>query len=88
MDPLPTHARSWSDRAIRLVTDPSRRIAALVVVSYVAAALGLGVAFFGGINDPTSDYATLGIVLLFVSFASLFSVSVTVLTLEQDPRSR
>jgi high-affinity Fe2+/Pb2+ permease len=49
----------------------------------VSATLGLGVAFFGGINDPNSNFAVLGIVLLFVSFASLFYVSVTVLSLEE-----
>jgi hypothetical protein len=50
-------------------------------VAYLAAAMGLGVAFFGGIRNPNSDIATYGIVLLFVSFASLFYVSVTVLSL-------
>lgn len=82
MYPASTEPTTWSERAIRLVTDPSRRVSVLIAVSYVAAALGLGVAFLGGINNPNSDLATLGIVLLFVSFASLFYVSVTVLTLE------
>ncbi|MFB6360546.1 MAG: hypothetical protein ABEH59_04420 [Halobacteriales archaeon] len=53
----------------------------LTGVAYLAAALGLGVAFFGGIRNPNSDIATYGIVLLFISFASLFYVSVTVLSL-------
>lgn len=88
MYPPPGDASSWFDRALRLVTDPRRRVATLVVVAYVAAVLGLGVAFFGGINNPTSDFALLGIVLLFVSFASLFYVSVTVITLEQGSLSK
>lgn len=82
MHPRPHEPTSWSDRAIRLFTDPGRRIPLLILVAYVAAGLGLGVAFFGGVGNPTSDYATLGIVLLFVSFACLFYVSVTVLSLE------
>jgi hypothetical protein len=57
----------------------------LIVIAYVAAALGLGVAFFGGINHPSSDSATYGLALLFVSFVSLFYVSVTVITLEAGP---
>lgn len=72
---------SWTARARRLVTDPSGRILLLTGVAYLAAALGLGVAFFGGIRNPNSDIATYGIVLLFISFASLFYVSVTVLSL-------
>lgn len=83
MYPSPTEPNSWSDRALRLITDPSRRVGLLITIAYVSAALGLGVAFFGGIDDPNSNFATLGIVLLFLSFASLFYVSVTVLSLEQ-----
>lgn len=73
-----------ADRALRLVTDPGRRVPALIVVAYVAAALGLGVAFLGGVSNPNTDYATFGIVLLFVSFLSLFYVSVTILALDQE----
>ena len=83
MHPRAPETSSWTNRAIRLVTDPSRRVAFLIVVAYVAAALGLGVAFFGGIRNPTSDYATYGIALLFLSFVCLFYVSVTVLSLDQ-----
>lgn len=68
-------------RAVRLLYDPGGRVMVLTLVAYVAAALGLGVAFFGGINNPSSDYATYGIVLLFVSFVSLFYVSLTVVNL-------
>jgi hypothetical protein len=78
-----SESSSWTDRALRLLTDPSRRIPLLILVAYVAAALGLGVAFFGGIRNPNSDVATYGILLLFVSFASLFYVSVTVLSLDR-----
>lgn len=78
----PPEPMSWSDRVLRVLTDPGRRVPVLIVVAYVAATLGVGVAFFGGINNPTSDLATVGILLLFVSFASLFYVSVTVLNLE------
>lgn len=80
--PRSSEPRSWSERALHLLTDPVRRVTVLIVIAYAAAALGLGVAFFGGIDNPNSDFATLGIVLLFVSFASLFYVSVTVLNLE------
>lgn len=83
MYPYPAEPTSWVDRAVRLVTDPSRRVGLLITIAYASAALGLGVAFFGGINNPNSNLATLGIILLFVSFASLFYVSVTVLSLEQ-----
>lgn len=83
MYPRPGEPSSWVDRAIRLVTDPSRRVGLLIAIAYVAAALGLGVAFFGGIRNATSDIAAVGIVLLFVSFACLFYVSVTVLSLDQ-----
>lgn len=83
MFPQRSEPDTWSDRAIRIVTDPSRRVVLLIGVAYGAAALGLGVAFFGGIRHPTSDVATLGLVLLFVSFACLFYVSVTVLSLGQ-----
>lgn len=83
MYPRQPDLTSWSDRAIRLLTDPSRRVAVLILVAYVAAALGLGVAFFGGIRNPTTDYATYGIALLFVSFVCLFYVSITVVSLEQ-----
>lgn len=79
----PTEPTSWTDRAIRLLTDPRRRVAVLILVAYLAAGLGLGVAFFSGINNPNSDVATVGIILLFVSFAILFYVSVTVLALDQ-----
>ena len=75
--------RSLLDRARGLVTDQGHRVTVFTVVAYLAAALGLGVAFLGGIDDPNSALATVGIVLLFVSFASLFYVSVTVLSLEQ-----
>ena len=68
-------------RAVRLLADPGGRVMVLTIVAYVAAALGLGVAFFGGINHPSSDFATYGIVLLFVSFVSLFYVSLTVINL-------
>jgi len=77
----PSEPGSWTERARRLVTEPSGRIILLTGVAYLAAAMGLGVAFFGGIRNPNSDIATYGIVLLFVSFASLFYVSVTVLSL-------
>ena len=83
MYPRPADAPSWSDRAVRLVTDPSRRVPFLIVVAYVCAGLGLGVAFFGGIRNPTTDWATYGIALLFVSFVCLFYVSITVVTLDQ-----
>lgn len=83
MYPAHTEPTSWTDRVLQLITDPSRRVGLLITIAYASAALGLGVAFFGGINDPNSHFATLGIVLLFVSFASLFYVSVTVLSLEQ-----
>lgn len=83
MYPRTGEPSSWGDRAIRLVTDPSRRVGLLIAIAYVAAALGLGVAFLGGVRNPNSDIATLGIVLLFVSFACLFYVSVTVLSLDQ-----
>lgn len=83
MYPRTGEPSSWADRAMRLVTDPSRRVGLLIAIAYVAAALGLGVAFLGGIRNPNSDIATLGIVLLFVSFVCLFSVSVTVLSLDQ-----
>lgn len=82
--PTPGGARSLSDRAIRVVTDPSRRVPALIGVAYVAAALGLGVSFLGGLRDPNSALGVVGIVLLFVSFGSLFYVSVTVLSLVPD----
>lgn len=82
MHERPADGSSLSDRAVRLVTDPSRRVPVLIVVAYVTAALGLGVAFLGGVEDPNTDVATYGIVLLFVSFLSLFYVSVTVLHLE------
>lgn len=71
------------DRAVRLLADPGGRVMVMTVVAYVAAALGLGVAFFGGINHPSSDFATYGIVLLFVSFVTLFYVSLTVITLDE-----
>lgn len=74
---------SLYDRAVRLLSDPGGRVMVLTVVAYVAAALGLGVAFFGGINHPSSDYATYGIVLLFVSFVTLFYVSLTVINLAE-----
>lgn len=83
MDLFPAEPSTLTDRVVRLVTDPSRRVPALIVVAYVAAALGLGVAFLGGIRNPNSDFATVGIVLLFVSFLCLFYVSVTVLALDQ-----
>lgn len=83
MDRFPAEPSTLTDRVVRLVTDPSRRVPALIVVAYVAAALGLGVAFFGGIRNPNSNLATVGIVLLFVSFLCLFYVSVTVLALDQ-----
>lgn len=71
------------DRAVRLLSDPGGRVMVLTVVAYIAAALGLGVAFFGGINHPSSEYATYGIVLLFVSFVTLFYVSLTVINLAE-----
>ena len=83
MEPQPAEPTTLTDRLLRLVTDPSRRVPALIVLAYVAAALGLGVAFFGGVRDPNSDFATVGIVFLSVSFVCLFYVSVTVLSLEQ-----
>lgn len=83
MYPRPSESDTVSDRVMRLVTDPSRRVGLLIGVAYATAAMGLGVAFFGGIRNPTSDVATLGIVLLFVSFACMFYVSVTVLSLGQ-----
>lgn len=79
----PRDRSSLSDRAMRVVTDPGRRVTLLIVVAYVTAALGLGVAFLGGVEEPHTGSATFGIVLLFVSFVSLFLVSVTVLHLEQ-----
>lgn len=78
-----TDPGSLYDRAVRLLSDPGGRVMILTVVAYVAAALGLGVAFFGGINHPSSEFATYGIVLLFVSFVTLFYVSLTVINLAE-----
>lgn len=70
---------SITERIVRILVSRSGFLSTLMVVAYVAGLLGLGVAFVGGLDQPSSDLATVGILLLFVSFACLFYVSVTLL---------
>ena len=67
-------------RFVRLALDRSKRLSVLIAVGYVAAVAGLAVGFVGA-DRPQGDVAAAGIVLLFLSFASLFYVSISIVSL-------
>lgn len=75
---------SLFDRATRVLFDRSKRISALITVSYAAAALGLAITLVGGIDGPTGGGIVLGLVLLFISFVTLFYVSVTLVAVQTE----
>lgn len=82
----PTERSSLVDALVGLLVDRSRRISALIVVAYVSGIAGLALSFLGDAGDPTASYGVIGIVLMALSFVSLFVVSVTMLDLAPDDR--
>lgn len=75
---------SLLDRAARLLFDRSKRISVLIAVSYLAATAGLAITLVGGFDGPTGDAIAVGLVLLFVSFATLFYVSISLVAIQTE----
>lgn len=67
-------------RHVRLLLNPTSRISALIVLSYVTAGIGVWFGFAGGFDHPMTAGAGIGIAMLAVSFFLLFYVSVTVVS--------
>lgn len=70
------------DRLVRLAFDRGRRLSLLIVVGYVAALLGVAIAFLG-LDRPGGDVVAVGLALLFLAFVALFVVSVSLASLDQ-----
>lgn len=83
---FPTGASSVVDVLVRVLVDRSRRISALIVIAYVSGIGGLALSFFGDISDPSTGLTTAGIVLMSISFVSLFVLSITMVELAPDDR--
>ena len=75
----PPDTQALRERIVRTLISRSGRLTVLIALGYLAGGLGVAVAFLGGIDEPTSDFAALGILLLFLSFACMFYVSVTMI---------
>lgn len=72
---------SISEYVIDAFVDTSRRIRLLVWTAYVAGVLGLVVSLSADHGNPSDPLVTLGIVLMFLCFLSLFSVTMTMSSL-------
>lgn len=74
------------DAFVGILVDRSRRISALILIAYISGIGGLALSFVGDISDPATDLTTAGIVLMLISFVSLFVLSLIMVELVPDDR--
>lgn len=70
--------RSLTARLLSVVTHRTHRITILILFSYVTAVIGLALVFLIDFEVSEGIMLPLGVALLFLSFVTLFYVSVTI----------